>query len=152
MNENEEVVLTKQDGENIGEAVNETSQVDPTPEVKIEIPEQEHGEDIITENEPVTNTETLNDKHAREEVERKQKELKEAEETKSAAKKIEADPSIRFTHPLMNCEMNLMEISHRVVEKIEKAKYRIVGKSEGDYEADKKQFAEILINELIKFN
>lgn len=79
-------------------------------------------------------------------------EVKEKNETVEAAKKIEADPDLKYKHPLMNCEMNLMEISHRAVEKIEKAKYRIVGKSEGDLEADKKEFAQILIDELIKFN
>ena len=102
-------------------------------------------------NEPET---TLNNKHAKEAFEKKQKELQERNESKEAARKIDADPDLRYTHPLMNCEMNLMEISNRVVERIEKAKYRIVAKSIGKegFEADKKEFSEMLLKELIKFN
>lgn len=100
----------------------------------------------------IIDTGSLAEQHAKEQMDKKQKEIQEKKDTIEAAKKIDADPDLKYKHPLMNCEMNLMEISHRVVEKIEKAKYRIVGKSAGDIEADKKEFAQILINELIKFN
>ena len=115
---------------NIGENFNETSKLDSNPEVEI----------------------SLKERDAKIELDKKKKDLAERNESKEAAKKIDADPNLKYNHPLMNCEMNLMEISHRVVEKIEKAKYRIVGKSEGDIEADKKEFAKILVDELIKFN
>ena len=95
---------------------------------------------------------SLKEKDLKAELEKKKANLKEQNETKEAAKKIDSDPKLRYQHPLMNCEMNLLEISHRIVEKIEKAKYRIVGKSEGNFEQDKKDFAKILVDELIKFN
>lgn len=89
---------------------------------------------------------------AEKELEKKIANVAEKKEDIEAAKKIDANPNLRYQHPLMNCEMDLMQISNRVVEKIEKAKYRIVGKSEGDHEKDKKEFGEMLLKELIKFN
>lgn len=82
----------------------------------------------------------------------KKEKLAENAETKAAAQKIDADPNLRYQHPLMSCEMNLMEISHRVVEDVEKAKYRIVGKSTGDFEQDKADFLKVLANKIVKFN
>jgi len=97
-------------------------------------------------------TNSLAENHAKNDEEKVKQQIAEKKETIEAAKKIDADPDLKYKHPLMNCEMNLMEISHRVVEKIEKAKYRIVGKSTGDIEADKKEFSDLLLKELVKFN
>ena len=114
----------------VGESSSQESKLDGNPEVNMSLKEQDAN----------TGEKKL------------KKEIQERNDFKAAAKKIDADPALRYQHPLMNCEMNLMEISHRVVEKIEKAKYRIVGKSTGDTEADKAEFGRILLAELIKFN
>ena len=95
---------------------------------------------------------SLKEAHEKEDLEKKKKLIAEKKETVEAAKKIDADPNLKYKHPLMTCEMNLLEISHRVIEKIEKAKYRIVGKSEGKLEEDISEFKDVLINELVKFN
>lgn len=78
--------------------------------------------------------------------------LEEQKETQEGAKKLDANRELKYNHPLMTCEMNLLEISHRVVEKVEKAKYRIVANSTGSLDKDIEKFKAVLIDELVKFN
>lgn len=95
---------------------------------------------------------TLEEIKAAEELEKKKENLEHAKRVKKAAKKLEKDPELRYKNPLMNCEMNLMEISNRTVEEVEKMRLLIVGKSTGDFNADKKEFSEFLLSKLVKFN
>lgn len=75
----------------------------------------------------------------------------EKEQVQEAAKKIEKDANLKYNHPLMNCEMSLLEISHRTIEVVEKYKIRVVGDSEGDVEEDIKKFKDFLFDVLVKF-
>lgn len=84
-------------------------------------------------------------------VDAKKAEVVEKEETQEAAKKIEADPNLKYNHPLMNCDMNLLEISHRTIEVVEKYKLRLVGDSEGKVEEDVEKFKNFLFDTLVKF-
>ena len=81
----------------------------------------------------------------------KKEEVVEREETQEAAKKIEKDSNLKYNHPLMNCEMSLLEISHRTIEVVEKYKLRVVGDSEGEVEKDIEKFKDFLFDVLVKF-
>lgn len=83
------------------------------------------------------------------ETEKKQ-EVVEKEEFQENAKKIERDPNLKYTHPLMNCRMNLLEINHRTIEVVQKFKMNVVGRSEGDIEEDIKKFKDFLFETLVE--
>lgn len=90
-------------------------------------------------------------KPGQEAIDARKPEVIEKEKTTEAAKKIEKDPNLKYNHPLMNCEMSLLEISHRTIEVVEKYKLRLVGDSDGEFEKDKEKFKDFLFDTLVKF-
>ena len=76
--------------------------------------------------------------------------LEEKQAAQEAAKKIKKQ-GLDHTHPLMTCKINLMEISHLMVEKVMKKKMVIVGKSEGNIEKDIQEFEKFLTSCLIEY-
>lgn len=111
--------------------------------------------DSIKENLNVIDSETiesivepeksLSEIHAKEQAE---KEEKAREEQK--IKKAKVPGQLDHSHPLMTCEMNLLEISHRTIEIVEKYKLNLIGSSEGSYEDDVKKFKDFLFDTLVK--
>ena len=53
-------------------------------------------------------------------------EVRDAEEVKEGAKMDDKSRSEGHRHKLMNIKLNLMEISHRVVERVERERYKIL--------------------------
>lgn len=89
--------------------------------------------------------ESLQEVHAKEQEE---KAVKHEEERLIKKQKTGA---IDYSHPLMTSEMNLLEISHRTVEIVEKYKLNVVGQSDGDVEEDIAKFKDFLFDTLVKF-
>jgi hypothetical protein len=64
----------------------------------------------------------------------KREEVVEKEKVVEAAKNVDEEKrtGIAHTHALMNLKLNLLEISHRDIEKIEKKRYAIMRDHDGD--------------------